>query len=101
VPDPPERISDEELRRLNTITALHASSAVQEATRSMSGVLRRFQAAAFVLDAERKAAARPAEILQHWEAVEAEREVFSVALETLRSLAADELSQDEPRSPAD
>lgn len=63
----------------------------------MSDAARDFQGKVFLLDSERRGGGP--DLARRWEAVEESRTAFSVALTSLRTVAAAELSQEEAPPP--
>jgi hypothetical protein len=93
-PAPPAPLPDGELQRLNTITALHASTEVRRLTEAMSERLSEFRIAAEVLDDMEKRRPHSDESNNAWRDVSGTRGAFGEAAVALRQQASSELQLD-------
>lgn len=92
-PEPPPPLPDEELWRLNALTAAHASPEAQELTRAMSDAARRFQVAAWRVRDERESRT-PAADPPAWTVLMESREAFYAAVRTFADRLSAELRGD-------
>lgn len=79
-PEPPPPVPDEDMWRLNALTAAHASREVQTLLLAMSDAARKFQAAAWALEAEQRA---PRAQDSGWREVMQTRDAFLLAVRAL------------------
>jgi hypothetical protein len=92
-PDPPPLLPDEDMFKLNALTAAHASDEVKVAVSAMSEAARKFQVAAWRVAAEREHPGSTGikEGESAWTMMEAERTAFREALRAFGDRVNEEL----------